>query len=44
MVKYKSQFSSEGKASTSVLNATLHVTYNLIFHLCRILRKAIENN
>lgn len=32
------------KWSTSVLNATLHVTYNLIVHLCRLLRKAIENN
>lgn len=32
------------KQSTSVLNATLHVTYNLIFHLWRLLRKAIENN
>lgn len=32
------------KWSTSVLNATLHVTYNIIFHLCRLLRKAIENN
>lgn len=32
------------KWSTSVLNATLPVTYNLIFNLWRLLRKAIENN
>lgn len=32
------------KWSTAVLNATVHVTYNLIFHLCSLLRKAIENN
>lgn len=32
------------KWSTSVLNATLSMIYNLIFNLWRLLRKAIENN